>query len=144
MKSRKRQSGQAMLESALIMLVFLVVLLGILDFGQFFYFHQSLTERARAGARYGAVNTCADLTNCSGAVNVAVYNNPTGTGTPLLPCLTGDCTSNATVTAAVTNSGTQNGYIQVTISGYPLNFFLPFLARSNWTIKATEPYEVAF
>src|SRR6266436_3031670 len=102
MKSRKKQSGQAMLESALILLVFLVVLLGIVDFGQFFYFHQSLTDRARAGARYGSVHTCTDLATCSEAVNYTIYNDPTNTGSALLPCLAGECATNATVTAAVT------------------------------------------
>lgn len=144
LKSREKQSGQAIVESTLILLVFLVMLLGILDFGQFFYFHQSLTERARAGARYGSVHACADLTNCTGAVNVAIYNDPTGAGTPVLPCLTSGCDQNATVTAAVTGSGTQDGRITVTITNYPLNFMLPFLAKSNWTIRATDPYEVTF
>jgi Flp pilus assembly protein TadG len=143
-KPGKKQSGQAIVESTLIILVFLVVLLGILDFGQFFYFHQSLTERARAGARYGSVHPCADLTNCTGAVNVAIYNDPAGAGTPILPCLTSGCDQNATVTAAVTGSGTQDGRITVTISNYPLNFMLPFLAQSTWTIRATDPYEVTF
>jgi len=143
-KSSKKQSGQAMLESALMLLLFLVVLLGILDFGQFFYFHQSLTERARAGARYGSVHLCADVTNCTAAVNVAIYNDATGAGTPVLPCLTSGCDQNATVTAAVTSSGTQDGRITVTISNYPLNFMLPFLAKSTWTIRATDPYEVTF
>jgi Flp pilus assembly protein TadG len=84
-RSRKRQRGQAIVESALTMLIFLPVLIGILDFGQFLYFHQSLTERARAGARYGAVHTLGDG---SEAVNVAIYNNPAGAGggaTALLP-----------------------------------------------------------
>src|SRR5882724_9302067 len=104
MKSRKKQSGQAMLESALILLVFLVVLLGIVDFGQFFYFHQSLTDRARAGARYGSVHACSNLDACSEAVNYTIYNDPTTTtGGAVLPCLAGECTKNATVTAVVTS-----------------------------------------
>ena len=40
MKSRKKQSGQALVESALILLIFLVLFVGIVDFGQFFYFYQ--------------------------------------------------------------------------------------------------------
>ena len=132
MKPRNKRSGQAVIESALILLVLLFMLFGILDFGQFFYFHQSLTERARAGARYGSVNTCAVVTNCTEAVNMAIYNDPAGSGSPLLPCLTSGCPTNATVTAAVTNSGTQNGRITVTISNYPLSFILlPWLTRSN-------------
>ncbi len=147
MKSRKKQSGQAMVESALILLVFLVVLLGIVDFGQFFYFHQSLTDRARAGARYGSVHACSDTATCPEAVNYAIYNDPTGgTGSALLPCLAGECATNATVTAAVTapSAGSYDTSITVTISGYPFNFMLPYFKQSVWTIKATEPYEVAF
>ncbi len=47
----KRQKGQALVESALSVLAFLVMLLAILDFGQFLYFQQTLTERTRAAAR---------------------------------------------------------------------------------------------
>src|SRR5207247_7845746 len=76
MKLRKTQHGQAMLESALVLLLLLVVLIGIVDMGQFLYFHQSLTERARAAARYGAVNT---YSSPGLAIqNVAIYNNPAG------------------------------------------------------------------
>jgi Flp pilus assembly protein TadG len=45
-----------MVETALLLLVFLTTLVGILDFGQGLYFHQSLVERARAAARYGAIH----------------------------------------------------------------------------------------
>ena len=147
MKSRKKQSGQAMVESALILLVFLVVLLGIVDFVQFFYFHQSLTDRARAGARYGSVHACSDTATCPEAVNYAIYNDATGgTGAALLPCLAGECATNATVTAAVTapSAGSYDTSITVTISKYPFNFMLPYFKQSVLTIKATEPYEVAF
>jgi Flp pilus assembly protein TadG len=50
MRSRKNQRGQAMLESALIMLVFLPVLIGIMDFGQLLYFSPG-PERAYPGCR---------------------------------------------------------------------------------------------
>ncbi len=75
MKSRKKQRGQAFIESALIMLIFVPVLVGIADFGQVIYFHASLTERARAAARYGAVHT---FTDGSAIKNVAVYNTDHG------------------------------------------------------------------
>ncbi len=148
MKSMKKESGQAMLESAMVLLIFLVVFIGILDFGQFFYFHQSLTDRVRAGARYGSVHTCTVPATCSEAVNYTIYNDPTlTTGGALLPCLAGECASNATVTAAVTTpvgGSIEDTRITVTISNYPFNFILPYFQRSVWTIKATEPYEVAF
>src|SRR3954454_10166914 len=101
-----RRRGQSLLENALVLIVLATFLIGILDFGQFLYFHQSLTERARAAARYGAVNP----TDTIGIQNVAVYNDPAGTSngaTPLIPqfttamvavCLPGDtsCSDSST------------------------------------------------
>src|SRR5260370_23348063 len=87
MKSRQNQRGQAFVESGLIMLIFLPVLIGIMDFGQFLYLHLSLTERTRAAAHYGAVTT---YTDGSDIANVAIYNDPAGAAngaTPLLPNL---------------------------------------------------------
>src|SRR2546428_4454592 len=120
MKSRKKQSGQAMLESALILLVFLVVLLGIVDFGQFFYFHQSLTDRARAGARYGSVHACSDTATCPEAVNYAIYNDATGgTGAPPLPCPSGGGATHPTGNAAGNppSSRSDDTTITITLNG---------------------------
>jgi Flp pilus assembly protein TadG len=151
MKSRKNQSGQAVVESALVMLIFLPVLIGILDFGQFLYFHQSLTERARAAARYGAVH--AYTNNGSDSVNVAIYNDPTGTAngaTPLLGCFVSSCTANdgtqvqATITTTLSSPASDDARITVTISNYPFSFLSPFMSKATWrrTITATEPYEI--
>ena len=60
-----------MVETSLVLLTFLMLLIGIIDFGQVLYFHQSLVERARAAARYGAINP----TDTTGIQNVAVYND---------------------------------------------------------------------
>ena len=48
--------GQSLIESAHVLIVALPILLGILDFGQFLYFHQALSDCTRAAARLGAVN----------------------------------------------------------------------------------------
>src|ERR1700730_9119152 len=87
MKSRQNQRGQMLVESGLVMLVFLPVLIGVMDFGQFLYLHLSLTERTRAAAHYGAITTFSDG---SDIVNMAIYNDPTGVpngAKPLLPNL---------------------------------------------------------
>jgi hypothetical protein len=69
------------------------MLVGIVDFGQFLFFHQVLTDRARAGARYAAVNPY----NATSIQNVVVYNSPTApNGNPT--GLFGLTTSNVTVT----------------------------------------------
>ena len=140
---KRKQGGQALVESALILLIFVPVLFGILDFGQFLYLHQSLSERVRAAARYGAVHT---YTDGSDIVNVAIYNDSTGStngATPILPNMQSSSSSgNGYVTATLSGAGTDDALITVTITNYPYNFlWMP--SNTNYrTISDTEPYEI--
>jgi Flp pilus assembly protein TadG len=123
----RREHGQAMVESALILLIFLSFLIGTLDFGQFLFFHQSLVERARAAARYGAVNP----TNSTGTKNVAVYNTPSpaSDASPVLGGLT-----TGMVNVVSSDPATPQARITVTITGYPFNVLSPYIAGS-FTVK---------
>lgn len=56
-KKEKREDGQAMVEFALVLPVFLLILCGIIDFGWLFYNQLSLNNACREGARYAVVNT---------------------------------------------------------------------------------------
>jgi hypothetical protein len=53
---RRHQRGQSLIEGTLVMLVFFALLLGVVDFGQVLFAHQSLTERARAAVRWGSLH----------------------------------------------------------------------------------------
>ena len=143
----KRQRGQTLIESVLVLFVFLAFLIGTLDFGQYLYFHQSLAERARAAARYGAVNP-GDRT---GIQNVAVYNDPSGTAngaTAIIPnfttamvavCLPGD--------ASCSDSATGPDWrVTVTITGYQMTTFNLLIPQSftNRPITASLPSETPF
>ena len=144
MRNKHSQRGQAMVEAGLILFVFITFLVGTLDFGQYLYFHQTLTERARAALRYGVVNTGDRLA----IQNVAVYNDPTGTAngaTALVPsfttdmvtvCLPGDagCTDPA---------ATSDSRVSVTISGYQMTTFNLVMPRNftNRPITASAPSE---
>lgn len=59
-KKDKKEDGQAMVEFALILPVFLLILCGIIDFGWLFYNQLSLNNACREGARYAVVNTAED------------------------------------------------------------------------------------
>jgi Flp pilus assembly protein TadG len=138
-KLSNRRRGQALVEGALVLLIFIPVLIGIADFGQFLYFHQTLTDRARAAARWGAVHA---YTNSGTHIKeMAVYNvtdPPNGTAA-FLPNLT-----TSMVTATLDDSGTDSARITVTISSYPFNFLSPFMSKDTWyrSVIATEPYEI--
>ncbi len=56
-KKYRREDGQAMVEFALILPIFLLILCGIIDFGWLFYNQLSLNNACREGARYAVVNT---------------------------------------------------------------------------------------
>ena len=143
MKSRQNQRGQMFVESGLVMLLFLPVLIGVMDFGQFLYLHLSLTERTRAAAHYGAITT---YTDGSDIANVAIYNDPAGAAngaTPLLPNLQStDANKDGYVSVTLTSPGTDDARIRVTITNYPYSFLLMPSDLNHRTITDTEPYEV--
>ena len=57
LKKFRREDGQAMVEFALILPIFLLILCGIIDFGWLFYNQLSLNNACREGARYAVVHT---------------------------------------------------------------------------------------
>lgn len=51
-----RQSGQSMVEFALVLPMFLFLVFGVLDFGRAVYADSTITNAAREGARYGIIS----------------------------------------------------------------------------------------
>ena len=121
-RKNKSERGSGMVETSLILLTFIMMLIGVIDFGQVLYFHQSLVERARAAARYGAINP----TDSTGIKNVAVYNaaSPGGSPVAVLPGMT-----TAMVNVQDLNANTPQARVMVTISNYPINFISPYIAK---------------
>ena len=124
MPRKHSERGQSMVETALILLVYLMILIGIIDFGQVLYFHQSLVERARAAARYGAIHP----TDTTGIQNMAVYNVSTYSGGAPPAILGGMTTSMVDVQNPDVN--TVAARVVVTISGYPIVFISPYIAKT--------------
>jgi len=123
MRRKNSERGQSFVETGLVLLIFLMLLIGIIDFGQVLYFHQSLVERARAAARYGAINP----TDTTGIKNVAVYNSATITGTP--PAILYGMTT-AMVDVQNPDINTTSARVVVTISNYPIVFISPYIAQA--------------
>lgn len=64
-RSRRRlrgEDGQAMLEFALVLPIFLLILCGMLDYGWLYYNQLALNNICREGARYAVVSTAEDHT----------------------------------------------------------------------------------
>ncbi len=53
-----RNKGQSLVEFALILPIFLILVMGIFDMGRVVYYYSAIHNAAREGARYGAVQQC--------------------------------------------------------------------------------------
>ena len=129
-----------MIESALILTAFLSTLLAILDFGQFLFFHQVITERIRNAARYGALNWergCRE--DC--VKNLVVFNS-TAAGTyrgMVVPRLT---TNSVTVTAPDASLDSKMGVRVENYSFLVLNPWLTGFGNVRMrTMQVTAPVE---
>src|ERR1044071_78319 len=72
-KRYRCRRGNALVESALTVGLFLTFLFSIFDFGWTLFFHQTLVHQARTGARYAAVNPG----SLDAAKNLVLYNQTT-------------------------------------------------------------------
>ncbi len=86
---RRRRAGAAMLETTLILPLFLIFWFGIADWGIAFWIHETVVHRANAAVRWQVVNTMCTAWNIDNTCaafsdtrikNVFLYENPTGTG----------------------------------------------------------------
>jgi Flp pilus assembly protein TadG len=58
----RHRGGSTLVESAMVLSVFLLFLFGIFEYGRFLFLTQVATNAARAGARYASINTDKDST----------------------------------------------------------------------------------
>lgn len=135
---RGRRRGQALLESALVTLVFVVLLVGVIDVGQFLFVHQTLVERGRNALRYGVVRPF----DANAIRNMVLYNQPSGpSGGQAVPGIFGLTPSMVSVTRQ--DATFNEDRIVVTISDYPFRFLTPLIAglARGKPITVSLPYE---
>lgn len=89
MRTNKR--GQAMVEFALILPIFVLLLMGILEFGLFFNSYINVTFASKEGARVAALDTSASNQFITTAVQASMptTKNITVTVSPVAPRTTG-------------------------------------------------------
>ncbi len=145
-KSQRRERGSALIEGALILVVFLSMLIGVVDFGQFLFIHQTLTERARQATRYGIVN---DPTDATSIQNVVLYGQPSGGTVPAQASNTDQGIFNlqrSNVIVSTTGSATQDYRLSVLIQNYPYVIYSPGISGTynGPNILVTLPLGVNF
>ncbi len=149
MKTTRRngQNGSTLLESVLTLIVFLTLFLGVFDIGEMFFVHQTLTDRARNAARWGAVNAY-DATSIQNLVLYGATMQAQGQTASF-----GLTASNVTVSRPAATIGKPEDRVIVTVI-YPVSLVSVLLGQSashwsgtsvptwNLRIQISTPYEV--
>jgi len=114
--------GSAMVETSLVLIVFLMLLIGIADVGQMLFLHVSLVERMREGLRYGVITY-----DPTAIQNIVLY----GTASPA-----DGATPSFNLTASMVNVSRMDAKapedrIVITLSNYPIQWFTPYIATKT-------------
>ncbi len=140
---RVQNRGSAIIEFALVLLVFLTMLIGIMGFGQALYAYHFVSSAAKTAARWAAVNgsTCGNDASCNGTGGM---NNGPASASDVAnyvaamapPGITSDPTRLTTTTTwpggGTTCSGATNSPgcpVEVQVS-YSFNFLFPMIGAS--------------
>jgi Flp pilus assembly protein TadG len=101
-----RQSGQALIEVALVLPILLILTLGVIEIGRFAYISILVGNAARAGADYGAQSNLQSA-DSTGIQNAAYYDFA-GTASSTTTKTNGQVYTNLTVTSS-TSCGCDSG-----------------------------------
>ena len=133
---RSLQRGAALVDTSLILVVFMAILIGILDFGHFLYRHQVIVDRERNAIRYAVVNPY----DPTAIQNLVLYGQtdapPAGTQAwfNLTPSM---------VTVNRFDAGTASDRVVVTVANYSFPFLSPFISGivQGQPVTSMLPYE---
>ena len=150
---RRCETGSALVEFALVAMLFFAMLFGIIDFGRAFYTYHFLSHAARSAARWAMVNgsDCNSDGSCNGtapmnngpASETDVQNYVQGlvpTGIEASQVVTTACGVVGSKCAAsppsCTNDNGPGCTVSVTVS-YNFNFLVPFVRSGTVPLSST-------
>jgi Flp pilus assembly protein TadG len=97
----KRAKAQAMVETALMLPILLLLLVGIVDLGRIFYYEIALANAAREGARVGTNSGATNATVQAAVIAAARPVEITAANTVISPASSRSASSGQTVTVTV-------------------------------------------
>jgi hypothetical protein len=108
-------------ELSLIAIMVFSMVIALIDFGQFLFIHQALTERARSAVRYGLT---ASPLNTTEVRNMVLYGTPSAGTYPYMGL------TSSMVQVSTTGGNTYDYRLTVKITNYPFKVFTPAIAGS--------------
>jgi Flp pilus assembly protein TadG len=130
--SRRRRSGQALVEFSIVLPLFLIMLFGIIDFGRVVWANSSLANAAREGARYAIVHAGGSRQSTKDAA--AKFAFAGGTGVTVTVCYGAGCTGDTDVAGAEYGRGTA---VTVTVSSTVTLVSASMLGMQPFTVAGT-------
>ncbi len=134
----RREKGATIIEASLVLMLFLILVFSLFDFGFVLYMHHTLMHQARTAVRYGVVRDFDE--NAATAIrNMVLFNSPAGgTSTTGVLGLTA-----ANVNVERQGAGTNEDRILVTISGFRYPLITPGFAglHNGQAISVSMPFE---
>ena len=109
-----------MVETSLVLVVFLMMLIGIADLGQVLFIHASLVERVREGLRYGVITY-----DTAAIKNIVLY----GTPAPADGATPSFNLTASMVSVSRADANTPEDRVVITVSNYPIQWFTPYNAK---------------
>lgn len=125
-------AGATTVEFAIVAAVFFVLTFGVIEFDRAWFAWETLNDAARRGVRVAVVCPV----NHSAIARVTVFNNPDGSGSPVVAGLTTDNVSvdyldaGGIVIADPVTSYYDIRYVRVRISGYRHRLLIPFFMQT--------------
>jgi Flp pilus assembly protein TadG len=138
----RAESGQALIETAILAPALVLLLVGTIDLGRFAEFDTKLAASARAGAQFGA-QSLVNAANTTG-MQTAATNEASGAGfsaTATNYCECPGSTSTVTCTAGACAGSHRLLYVSVTVSGTFKPIF-KYFSGENTTHSHTAVLEV--
>ncbi|MFB3776427.1 MAG: TadE/TadG family type IV pilus assembly protein [Bryobacteraceae bacterium] len=134
--------GAAIIEASLTLMLFLIFLFSLFDFGYVTFFHHTLMQHARAAARYGVVIDASTPENQTRIKNVLLFNNPHYAGGDATGLLGLD-PSNVSVEVRPKSASVPVAQLVVTVRGYRYGLITPGFAglHDGQTLVASLPME---
>jgi len=124
---RSAQTGQSLVEAALVLMVFFGLMLGVLDCGQVLVAQQSLTERVRGAVRWAALHP---WDGPDPIVNLILYNQTTEPSATTAAYL-GLKPANVVVKhQEATPEHPDDEIVSVAIVNFESHFFSPWIAKT--------------
>lgn len=140
----QRQDGQALAEFALVIIVFLVLVMGVMDFGSAIYRFNGVSQAAREIARVTSVHPCAGATPCvpgSSAETLAVVAIQKalvpGLSDPTITCID---QAGAAVVGKPCDFSKHSINVQITAPYQPITPLLQLIG--TWTMKGSSSAQI--